>query len=247
MRAGGRLLPLIAAGAILAACGGGTSGPNTLSAAPPPPATGANTVTISPFGGSTGATTSGGGGQAVFPAETPTGVLDLAAQHPDGRVRYATALDGAQGEMTIARLGDRAAIAVTDGAETIRVGIDLRADAIAWVCSEPADGAPTCAKRDASHRGADALAFAARLIGDERLREITASAAAASDAAVEVRRQANGVDASCVSGSGAGGAYLVCVSPSGFVTDAEGDGAIARALRVEATVSAADVAEPTSG
>ena len=247
MRAGGRLLPLVAAALLLGACGGGSSGPNTSAAEPPPPPTGANTVTISPLGGGSGSSTAASGGAAVFPAETPSGVLDLAAQHPDGRVRYATIVDGGQGELAVARLGSRAAIAVSDDAATTRVGLDLDRDAIAWVCFAPAAGDQTCSKSDAEHRGADALALAAQLIGDERIRQIAASASAAADATVEVRRQANGVDASCVSGSGASGAYLLCVSPSGFVTDAEGDGAIARALHVDPTVAAADVAQPASG
>ena len=61
---------------------------------------------------------------AAFPAETPSGVLDLAGQHPDGRVTYAILHDGSQGEMTIARLGPKAMIAITTDAGTTRVGVD---------------------------------------------------------------------------------------------------------------------------
>ena len=113
----GRLLPLLAIAAVLAACGGATAGPQTQSAAPPPPPTGANAVTISPFDAGTdtaaGATTAANATQAIFPAETPSGVLALAAQHPNGQVVYATVVGGTQGELTLARLGDKALVAVT--------------------------------------------------------------------------------------------------------------------------------------
>ena len=233
----------------LAACGGGASGPNTQGAAPPPPATGANTVTISPLDGAGGTTAqAAASGGAAFPASSASGVLDLAAQHPDGRVTYATVVDGAQGVLTVTRLGPRGVVGVDDGAADTRVGVEVATGSIAWVCVAPAGSAFACsAKDDAAGHGAKALATAARLLGDERLRQLAAAAGAASDAGVGVRTQADGVDASCVSGSGASGVHLLCVSPSGYVTAAEGDGLIARASGVEKAVAAADVARPATG
>ena len=243
MRAPGRFLPLVAAGLALAGCGGAASGPNTTGAEPPPPATGANTVTVSPFGSATqeAATTTAA---AVFPAETPSGVLDLAAQHPDGRVTYAILHDGSQGELTITRLGPAAAVAITTDAGTTRVGVDVEGPAITWVCTSATGEDPTCQRDDAGGAGAKALATAAALVGEDRTRQLVAAASATSDANVAVRTQANQVDASCVTGSGASGALVLCVSPSGFITDAEGDGQIARAISVTPDVAKADLQPP---
>ena len=246
MRAPGRLIPLLAAGVLLAACGGGTSGPVTTGAEPPPPPTGENTVTISPFGtsGADADATTAAAAEPIFPAETPSGVLDLATQHPDGRVTYAIVQDGAQGELTIARLGGSAMVAITTAAGTTRVGVDVDGPAITWVCTSQAGDDPACATDDPGGAGAKALAAAAALVGEERVRELVAAASAASDANVAVRTQADGVDASCVTGSGAGGSTVICVSPSGFVTDAEGGGLIARAVSVSPDVAQADVEPP---
>jgi hypothetical protein len=238
----GRLLLLIVAACALAACGEATSGPNTDGAAPPPPATGANTVTISPFGGSSTATETAAA-EPVFPAETPSGVLDLAAQHPDGIVTYAILHEGAQGEMTIARLGGQALVAITTGTGTTKVGVDVEGPAITWVCTTPTGEDPTCTDKDEGGRGADALATAAALVGEDRVRELVAAASATSDANVVVRTQAQ-VDASCVTGTNATGGLAICISPSGFVTDAEGGGAIARAIAVSPDVTDADLAQP---
>ena len=124
----GRLLPLLALSALLVACGGATSTTTTHSAAPAPPATGSNAVTISPFDAGTGETTAAAEtspSKPAFPAPTPSGVLALAAQHPNGRVVYATVLNGSQGELTLARLGDKGLVAVTGDAGTTRVGLNL--------------------------------------------------------------------------------------------------------------------------
>lgn len=244
MRAPGRLLPLAAAALALVGCGGATSGPNTTGAAPPPPPTGANTVTVSPFGSATQDDAPTTAAVAVFPAETPSGVLDLAAQHPDGRVTYAIVHEGSQGELTVTRLGTAATVAVTTDAGTTRVGVDIDGPSIRWVCTAAVGEDPACYRDDAGGAGAKALATAAALVGEDRVRQLVAAASATSDANVAVRTQANQVDASCVSGSGAAGALVLCVSPSGFVTDAEGDGQIARAISVTPDVAQSDLDPP---
>lgn len=229
----GRLLPLLAAALLLAACGGATAESQAPTAEPAPPATGANAVTISPFDAGTGATTSEADAtpvQPLFPAESPSGVLALAAQHPNGRVVYATILNGSQGELTLARDGDQAMVAVTGDAGTTRVGVRLGDSSIRWVCVTEGADEPICKARDFKGYGAAALAAAAQLVGEDTARQITAKVAAASDGGLEVQTRANGVDASCLTGTEAnGGNLMVCVSPSGFITDTEQGGTIARA------------------
>ncbi|MGI9116884.1 MAG: hypothetical protein ACR2JV_04520 [Gaiellales bacterium] len=235
----GRLLSILALAALLTACGGASAGPQTASVEPPPPPTGANAVTVSPFDAGTDATT--GNGSAVkpaFPAATPSGVLALAAQHPNGRVTYATLLDGSQGEMTLARQGEKGLVAITRDTGTVRVGVNLGDSSIAWVCVTKGAEAPTCKRRDFDHHGADALATAALLIGEDRLRQIAARISSTADAGLEVQTRANRIDASCLTGTDASeGNLMVCVSPSGFVTDTEEGSTIARAAQVSPDVS----------
>ncbi len=242
----GRLLPLLALAALLAACGGATSAAPTQSGAPAPPATGANAVTISPFDAGTGETTAAADtsqSKPAFPAPTPSGVLALAAQHPNGRVVYATVLNGSQGELTLARLGDKGLVAVTGDAGTTRVGLNLADSSIAWVCVTQGADTPTCKKRDFKGYGAAALAAAAQLVGEDTARQIAAKVAAASDGGLQVQTRANQIDASCLTGTEASGSSLmVCVSPSGFITDTEQNGAIARASTVSPDVSQKELA-----
>lgn len=240
-----RLAPLILLSALLAACGGSASTPPTQSAEPAPPPTGANAVTISPFeaGAESGeATVTGSGVDAIFPAETPAGVLALAAQHPDGEVVYATILDGMQGELTLARLGNKALVRVTGDDGTTRVGVNLTTSSITWVCVVQGADAPTCRKQDFDRHGARALATAAQLVGEDAARQIAAKVAAASDGGLQVQTRANQVDASCLTGTEPSGASLmVCVSPSGFITDTEQGGTIARADAVSPDVDPASL------
>jgi hypothetical protein len=227
-----RLAPLLLVSAVLAACGGSIPAPQTQSIEPAPPATGANAVTISPFETTGGETTSADAGtaQAVFPAESPSGVLALAAQHPDGQVVYATVVDGTQGELTLARLGNKALVAVTGDSGTTRVGVNLATSSITWVCVTQGADTPTCSRQDVDRRGATALATAAQLVGEDTARQIAAKVAAASDGGLQVQTRANQIDASCLTGTEpSGGNLMVCVSPSGFITDTEQNGAIARA------------------
>lgn len=232
-----RLVPLLLVAAVLAACGGSTAGPQTQSAAPAPPPTGANAVTISPFDGGTGtdagATTAASASQPVFPAETPSGVLALAAQHPNGEVVYATIVGGTQGELTLARLGDKGLVAVTGDSGTTRVGVNLANSSITWVCVTQGADTPTCSRKDVDRSGAIALATAAQLVGEDTARQIAAKVAAASDGGLQVQTRANQIDASCLTGTEpSGGNLMVCVSPSGFITDTEQNGTIARASTV---------------
>ena len=238
-----RLLPLLPLALLLAACGGATSaGPQTQSAEPAPPPTGANAVTISPFAAESGETTSAddGAAQAIFPAETPSGVLALAAQHPNGQVVYATIVDGTQGEPTLARLDDKALVALTGDTGTTRVGVNLSTSKITWVCVTQGADTPTCAKKDIDRKGAIALATAAQLVGEDTARQIAAKVAAASDGGLQVQTRADQVDASCLTGTEpSGGNLMVCVSPSGFITDTEQNGMIARASTVTPDVDPA--------
>jgi hypothetical protein len=232
------LLPIVIAG-LLAACGGASSEPQTASVAPPPPATGENAVTVSPLEESTGTATDEGvdASAPVFPAESPSDVLALAAQHPNGRVLYATILDGRQGELVLAREGDKGLVAVTGDEATVRVGVNLVDSSIRWVCvSRPGDPA-TCKQRDFKSYGANALAVAAQLVGEDAARQIASRIANTSDGALAVQTRANAVDASCLTGTDAdGSALMVCVSPSGFITDTQQSGTIAQADQVSPTV-----------
>ncbi|MFM7692817.1 MAG: hypothetical protein ACKO7U_00715, partial [Actinomycetota bacterium] len=122
MRGPGRIAALIAACALLTACGLTRTEPPDTAVAPPPPATGENAVTISPFDDQgDGAEDAAEPSQAVFPAEDPQGLLDLAAQHPDGKVVYEMSLDGRQGELTVIRAGDAGVVAVSRDDRTVRV------------------------------------------------------------------------------------------------------------------------------
>ncbi len=237
------LVPLLAV-AVLAGCGGSGATPQTATVQPPPPPTGANAVTISPFDSTGTGTTStdATSGQPIFPAPDPRGVLALAAQHPDGRIVYATVLDGTQGEMIIARLGNSGLVATTRDTKTVRVGIDLTDSSIVWVCVTTGADTPKCRNHDIDSQGANALASAALLVGEDHVRQITARVASTSNGTLDVQTRANKVDASCLHGTDAGvGNLLVCVSPSGFVTDTEMGTTIARASEVTPTVDPAEL------
>lgn len=239
----GLLVPLFAV-ALLTGCGGSGTSPETATITPPPPATGANAVTISPFDstGTDSTSTDLTNGQPIFPAPDPRGVLALAAQHPDGRIVYATILDGTQGELIIARLGNRGLIATTRDAKTVRVGIDLTDSSIVWVCVTTGADTPKCRNHDFESEGANALASAALLVGEDHVRQIAARVASTSDGTLDVQTRANKVDASCLRGTDTGvGNLLVCVSPSGFVTDTEEGATIARASEVSPAVDPAEL------
>lgn len=108
-----RLLVLAAALAALVAGCGGDEPVQTSTAAPPPDPTGSNAQTISPFDTLGTAAPGVETGSVAFPALDPQGVLALAAQRPDGRVRYEAVLDGTSQEIIITRLASRAAVTVT--------------------------------------------------------------------------------------------------------------------------------------
>lgn len=63
---------------------------------------------------------------------------------------------------------------------------------------------------------------------------------------LEDRVRAQGVDASCLAGTVDGGNLLVCVSPSGFVTDTEEGPTRATAVEVTPDVNPADLEPPTA-
>ncbi len=223
MRGPGRIAVLVAACLVLAACGTTRTEPPATQVEPPPPATGENAVTISPFEDpGDGAEDPAEPSQAVFPAEDPQDLLDLAAQHPDGKVAYETMLDGQAGELVVIRAGTAGVVAVSRDDRTVRVGVDLEEAAILWVCvTEGADEA-RCRDEDRDDEGSSALATAALLVGEDRVRQIATRVTAAPDANLEVEARAGGVDASCLTGTSPGiGDLRVCVSPSGFVTDTE--------------------------
>lgn len=232
-----------------AACGGGDTAPPASSVAPPPPATGANAVTVSPFDGE-GATTGddepASPTEAVFPAPDPQGLLSLAALHPDGKVVYATLLDGARGELTVIRQGGVGVVEVTRETSTVRVGVRLDDASITWVCVTEAAEETRCRQRDIDDLGSSALATAALLVGEDRVRQIAARASEAADVNLEVEGRAGGVvDASCLTGTSAGvGDLRVCVSPSGFVTDTEEGPTSATAMEVTPDVDPLEL-QPT--
>lgn len=244
MRLRQELFVFLLALTVLAGCGGSSASPRTATITPPPPPTGENAVTISPFDttGTDTTSTNMANGQPLFPAPDPRGVLALAAQHPDGRIVYATVLDGTQGEMIIARLGNSGLVATTLDAKTVRVGIDLTDSSIVWVCVTTGADTPKCRNHDFESEGANALARAALLVGEEHVRQITARVASTSDGTLDVQTRANKVDASCLRGTDTGvGNLLICVSPSGFVTDTEMGPTIASASEVSPTVDPAEL------
>lgn len=244
MRLRQELFVFLLALTVLAGCGGSSASPQTATITPPPPPTGENAVTISPFDttGTDTTSTNMANGQPLFPAPDPRGVLALAAQHPDGRIVYATVLDGTQGEMIIARLGNSGLVATTLDAKTVRVGIDLTDSSIVWVCVTTGADTPKCRNHDFESEGANALARAALLVGEEHVRQITARVASTSDGTLDVQTRANKVDASCLRGTDTGvGNLLICVSPSGFVTDTEMGPTIASASEVSPTVDPAEL------
>jgi len=207
----------------LAACGTTRTAPPDTAVTPPPPATGQNAVTISPFDQSdAGEADVAEPTEAIFPAEDPQGLVLLAGQHPDGRIAYETMLDGSRGEMTVIRSGASGVVALTRDGRTVRVGVDLAEATILWVCISDGLREPTCRRQDRDDEGSSVLATAALLIGEDRVRQIATRAIASADASLEVDQRADGVDASCLTGTSPGmGDLRVCVSPSGFVTDTE--------------------------
>jgi hypothetical protein len=244
-----RASSLIALAALLvAACGGGADDAVPASAPePPPPATGANAITVSPFDEPTSTDAEAEAGDAEFPAEDPAGVLALAERHPDGEIVYQAALDGRPAVLAVVRSGQRGAIELTRDDRVVRVGVDLADATIRWTCVAEGGGEPSCADGDIGDAGSNALATAALLIGADRIRQIVTRIAAADDAYLEVEARAGGVDASCLTGSSEDGAEMrICVSPSGFVTDAT-DGALrATGVEVATDVDAAALERPAS-
>ena len=182
----------------------------------------------------------------AFPALDPQGVLALAAQRPDGRVRYEAVLDGTSQEIIITRLASRAAVTVTREGRTVRVGVNLDDASIRWTCVIEGVSTPRCRNRDFDNEGSNALAAAAILVGEDRLRQIVTRISGAADVTLEDRVRAQGVDASCLAGTVDGGNLLVCVSPSGFVTDTEEGPTRATAVEVTPDVNPADLEPPTT-
>ncbi len=238
------LMGLAVVAILVSACGGSSSTPPLTTATPPPPATGANVITISPFDESEKDSTATGGASTtpIFPAPDPAGMLALAALHPDGRIVYATVLDGTQGELTIARLGNSAMVATTRDSKTVRVGMDLTDSSITWVCVTEGADTPKCRNRDFKSEGSNALARAALLVGEDHVRQIASRITGTPDATLKVRLRANNIDASCLSGTqGGSGGLLICVSPSGFITDTKDGATIARASKVKTTFDPAEL------
>ena len=246
MRGMGRIAALVAACALLAACGLTRTEPPDTGVEPPPPATGENAVTISPFDDQgDGTEDADEPSQAVFPAEDPQGLLDLAAQHPDGKVVYEMALDGRAGELTVISSGEAGVVAVSRDDRTVRVGIDLVEAAILWVCVTEGAEEARCRDEDRDDEGASALATAALLVGEDRVRQIATRVTAAPDANLEVEARAGGIDASCLTGTSPGiGDLRVCVSPSGFITDTEEGSTRATAYEVTEEVDPLEL-QPT--
>lgn len=241
-----RLLVLAAALAALVAGCGGDEPVQTSTAAPPPDPTGSNAQTISPFDTLGTAAPGVETGSVAFPALDPQGVLALAAQRPDGRVRYEAVLDGTSQEIIITRLASRAAVTVTREGRTVRVGVNLDDASIRWTCVIEGVSTPRCRNRDFDNEGSNALAAAAILVGEDRLRQIVTRISGAADVTLEDRVRAQGVDASCLAGTVDGGNLLVCVSPSGFVTDTEEGPTRATAVEVTPDVNPADLEPPTA-
>lgn len=231
--------------ALLAGCGGAGMDPVPVSNPdPPPPPTGENAVTISALD-EPGAEGDPEPGDVVFPAETPEDILALAAQHPDGRVVYATTLDGVDGFLSITRGAGQGVVAYAQDGRTTRVGVDLENATITWTCSETEGVAPDCADGDVDQRGAIALATAALLVGEDRVRQLVGRLTGNTSAQLGDESRA-GVDASCLTGTVEDiGRLAVCVSPSGFLTDAVEGATSAIAVEVRNTVETADLARPS--
>ena len=235
-------MAIACAALVVGSCGGADSVEPTATADPPPPATGANAVTVSPFDDDAA---SAAPTEAVFPAPDPEGLLALAALHPDGRVLYEMMLDGTRGEMTVIRRGNVGVVAVTRDSRTVRVGVDLTDASIAWTCVTEGLKEARCKRRDIDDLGSSALATAALLVGEDRVRQIATRITNSADANLEVESRAGGVDASCLTGTSAGvGDLRICISPSGFVTDTEEGPTRAIAVKVTADVSEAEL-QPT--
>jgi hypothetical protein len=231
--------------ALLAGCGGAGMDPvPTSNPEPPPPATGENAVTVSALE-EPGSERPTDPSQVTFPAETPEDILVLAAQHPDGRVVYATELDGAEGFLSVTRGAGSGVVAYAQDGRTTRVGVDLENATIRWTCIETSGAAPDCADGDIDQRGAIALATAALLVGEDRVRQLVSRLTGNTSAQLGDESRA-GVDASCLTGAVEDiGRLAVCVSPSGFVTDAVEGSTSAIAVEVRNTIDTADLARPS--
>lgn len=230
---------------LAAGCGGAGMEPVPVSnPEPPPPPTGENAVTISALD-EPGAEGEVAAGDVVFPAETPEDILALAAQHPDGRVVYATTLDGAKGYLSITRGAGKGVVAYAQDGRTTRVGVDLENATITWTCTETDGAVPDCADGDVDQRGAVALATAALLVGEDRVRQLVSRLTGNTSAQLGDESRA-GVDASCLTGTVEDiGRLAVCVSPSGFVTDAVEGATSAIAVEVRNAIDTADLARPS--
>ena len=231
--------------ALVAGCGGAGMDPVPVSNPdPPPPPTGETAITISALD-EPGAEGEAEPGETVFPAEAPEDILALAAQHPDGRVVYATTLDGAEGYLSITRGAGKGVVAYAQDGRTTRVGVDLENATITWTCTESDGTTPDCADGDVDQRGAIALATAALLVGEDRVRQLVSRLTGNTSAQLGDESRA-GVDASCLTGTVEDiGRLAVCVSPSGFVTDAVEGSTGAIAVEVRNAIGAADLARPS--
>jgi len=212
---------------------------------PPPPPTGDNLVTISALD-EPDAAADARPGNAVFPATSPQEILALAAQHPDGRVVYATSIDGVSGFLSVTRGAGKGVVAYAQDGRTVRVGVDLDQAEIDWTCVEVDGRAPDCADGDTEKRGAAALATAALLTGEDRVRQLVSRLTGNTTANLGEEQRA-GVDASCLTGTVEEiGRLVVCVSPSGFLTDVAEGSTSALAVEVRTEIDPADLEKPTA-
>jgi hypothetical protein len=212
---------------------------------PPPPPTGENLVTISALD-EPDAAAPADPGSAVFPATDPQEILALAAQHPNGRVVYATTIDGVAGFLSITRGAGKGVVAYAQDGRTVRVGVDLEEAEITWTCVETDGLTPDCADGDIDKRGAAALATAALLTGEDRIRQLVSRLTGNTTAQLGEEQRA-GVDASCLTGTVEEiGRLVVCVSPSGFLTDIAEGSTSALAVEVRTEIDPAELEKPTA-
>jgi hypothetical protein len=223
----------------LAGCGGGTASAPTTSTG------GELTVGGQPDGGATTPTRP----EVAFPATTADGVLALAALRPTGKVAYTVTI-GKHGStpartyrLDLASNDERSSLHQSQASGDLWVGFDITEGRVAWSCSAPPGGTPTCHDGDPDGVAGRAAAAVAALLGNDVILTTFAPLNGAAGAGLGPDDQA-GVPVSCLAGTVAGTSRRLCVSQTGAITEMTAGTTSVRARSVSAATTAADLDQP---
>jgi hypothetical protein len=225
---------------VVVGCGGGTAAAPTVTA-PEPPVSTATVTGQAP-------TTTAERPALTFPATTPTEVLALAGQRPNGVAAYSVEVAGSDTTagvsytVELASDGTRARIHQLQPEGQTWIGLDLASNTVSFVCTAPTDQTLVCHDGDPDSEGARAAERISRVLGNDFVTNVFAPIAAQSTGVFVGNDNQAQVPVSCLASETGG---RLCVSRSGFITQISAAGVTALAQSVSTDVTTADLDPPS--